>query len=305
MECAQVFKADRAADGPREVERVDNRPEALQRLVGYDAVDTEGNRIGPVESVWVDGATEQLEFVAVKTGTLMGRTHIVPTAAARIDDGERQVRVPYSADQIKGAPHFDENAELSEDDEQQVYGYYGIGRSTAPSPTGLAGRAGGMTGAPDHAATTGRETSGQETTGRGTTGRETSGQAQQTIPLAEEQLHVGKREVEAGRARLRKVVRTEHVSQPVELRREEVTVERVPASGQEVPSGAFQEQEIEVPLRREEPVVEKEARVTGQVRVDKTVETEQDTVEGEVRREDVQVDREGQVDVRGADRQPR
>ena len=113
------------------------------------------------------------------------------------------------------------------------------------------------------------------------------------------------RPVEAGRARLRKVVRTERVSQPVELRREQVTVERVPANGQEVPANAFQEQAIEVPLTREEPVVEKEAHVTGQVRVDKTVETERRTVEGDVRREDVEVEQQGDVHREGTDRERR
>ena len=130
-------------------------------------------------------------------------------------------------------------------------------------------------------------------------------QYQESLTLAEEQLRVEKHPVEAGRARLRKVVRTERVSQPVELRREEVTIERVPASGQEVPQDAFQERTIEVPLTREEPVVEKEAHVTGQVRVDKTVETEQRTVGSEVRREEVEVDRQGEADVRGSGQERR
>ena len=73
----------------------------------------------------------------------------------------------------------------------------------------------------------------------------------------------------------------------------------MPASGAQVPRDAFQEQTIEVSLTREEPVVDKEAHVTGQVRVDKTAETEQRTVGGEVRHEDVAVEREGDVDVRG------
>ena len=77
---------------------------------------------------------------------------------------------------------------------------------------------------------------------------------------------------------------------PVELRREEVHVERVPASGTEVPADAFQERDIEVTTMREEPVVSKEAHVTGAVHIGKTAETERRTVGGEVRREDVEVD---------------
>jgi uncharacterized protein (TIGR02271 family) len=90
-----------------------------------------------------------------------------------------------------------------------------------------------------------------------------------TVPLSEEELAISKREIEAGTARIRKVVRTETVDQPVELRHEEAVVERVTPTTTEVPSDAFQEGTIEVPLKREEAVVEKTARVTGEVRVKK------------------------------------
>ncbi len=257
---------------------MDRTTETMNRLFDCEVVDAEGNKVGSVENLWLDPATDQPEFVAVKTGMLLGKTHLVPVAEAQIDEANRQLRVPYSQDQIKNAPHFADDADLSEEDEQGIYSHYGLRRSEAPSPTGLASGA-GMTEARQQPPP--------------------ADQGERTMPLAEEQLRVEKRPVEAGRARLRKVVRTERVSQPVELRREQVTVERVPASGEQVPQDAFQEQEIEVPLTREEPVVEKEAHVTGQVRVDKSVATEQRTVGGEVRREDVAVDREGDVDVRG------
>jgi len=120
---------------------------------------------------------------------------------------------------------------------------------------------------------------------------DTSGRDNQDIALSEESLSVGKRQVESGRAHIRKVVRTERVEQPVELSHEEVNVERVAASGAEVPSDAFQEREIDVPVMREEPVVEKEAHVTGRVEVNKNVQTETRNVEGDVRKEDVEIDR--------------
>ena len=270
---------------------MDHTTDAMNQLLDSEVVDAEGNRIGAVENLWLDPATEQPEFVAVKTGTVMGRTHLVPVAGAQIDDATHQLRVPYSQDQIKGAPHFPADANLSEQDEEQVYRHYGLRRSEAPSATGLA---------------TGIGTTEQQQTRRTTQQQPAqSGEDQQNLTLAEEQLRVDTRPVEAGRARLRKVVRTERVSQPVELRREQVTVERVPANGQEVPANAFQEQAIEVPLTREEPVVEKEAHVAEQVRVRKSARTERRAVEGDVRREDVEVDRQGEADVRGTDRERR
>ena len=273
---------------------MDHTTDAMNQLLDSEVVDAQGNRIGAVENLWLDPATEQPEFVAVKTGTVMGRTHLVPVAGAQIDDATHQLRVPYSQDQIKGSPHFPADANLSEQDEEQVYRHYGLRRSEAPSATGLASG----TGTTEQQQGSG--TSGQQQTRRTAQQQPAqTGEDQQNLTLAEEQLRVDTRPVEAGRARLRKVVRTERVSQPVELRREQVTVERVPASGQEVPADAFQEQAIEVPLTREEPVVEKDAHVTGQVRVDKTVETEQRTVEGDVRREDVEVEQQGDVHRQG------
>ena len=111
------------------------------------------------------------------------------------------------------------------------------------------------------------------------------------VPLAEETLNVGKRTVEEGRVRLRKIVRTEQANVPVELRREDVVIERVtPESVTAGTETSFREEQIEVPLTREEAVVQKETHVTGAVRVRKTEDAETRTVGDTVRREDVVVD---------------
>ena len=109
--------------------------------------------------------------------------------------------------------------------------------------------------------------------------------------MSQEELKVGKRQVEYGAVRLRKVIRTETVNQPVELSREEIVIERVPAGQAQPGNKAFNQQEIYIPLRREEPVIQKESRVTEEVRARKRTETEKQTVSEQVRREDVQVDR--------------
>ena len=116
------------------------------------------------------------------------------------------------------------------------------------------------------------------------------------VPLSQEEVKVGKRKVSAGDIKVRKTVGTEQVNVPVELKREDAVIERVPAhevgsSGKE----PFQEEHIEVPLSREEPVVEKETRVTGGVRVQKTEGVEQETIRESVRREDVDIDESGKA----------
>jgi uncharacterized protein (TIGR02271 family) len=80
-------------------------------------------------------------------------------------------------------------------------------------------------------------------------------------------------------------------------------IERVPAHEIEQPGKEpFQEEHVEVPLSREEAVVEKETRVTGGVRVRKTEGTEQETVRESVRHEEVDIDESGKTSPKGTKR---
>lgn len=241
------------------------------QLFGNEVIDSSGNKVGKVDNVWVDDATNELEFVGVKTGWLMGKTHVIPVANAQISDGT--IQVPFEEDYIKNAPSFSGDEELTPEQEDEIYGYYGEGRSTQESPSGLpAGEAGFTTG---NYAT------------------ENTGDDSEAMTLHEEELQVGKRQVETGRVRLKKVVHTEHEEVPVDLRREEVEIERVPATGSADASSAFQEEEIDVPVSREEAVVGTQARATEQVRLNKTVSTDTENVGGDVRREEVETDSSG------------
>jgi len=266
------------------------------QLFGCEVTDSNGNKIGKVDGVWVDDATNDLEFIGVKIGMLMGKTHIIPVTQGQTGSGT--ISVPYDESKIKDAPSFGADDELSPDDEDGIYSYYGVDRSTGQSPTGLP--AGEQTGG---YTTTDTDTRDYQTTGTDTRDYDTSGTGERGMKLSEEQLQVGKRQVESGRVRLRKVVRTEHQEVPVELRREEVTIERVSASGAAVPGDAFREEEIDVPVMREEAVVDKQAHVTGEVQLNKTTETETQTVGGDVRSEDVEVDDD--TELRGQGRRQR
>jgi len=114
------------------------------------------------------------------------------------------------------------------------------------------------------------------------------------VPVMEEQLNVGKRQAEMGEVQIHKTVSQEQVNVPVELRREEVNVQQVDVNNRPLAAGeydtAFQEGTIRVPVRGEEAVVNKQAVVTGEVAINKTVTAEQQTIADTVRREHVQVD---------------
>ena len=109
------------------------------------------------------------------------------------------------------------------------------------------------------------------------------------LTRSEEELNVGKREVDAGSVRLRKWVDTEPVERDVELRRETAQVTREPVDRQ-VEGVELREQEVEIPLHEEQAVVEKETVAKEQIRVERDVETERETISGEVRKERVEVE---------------
>lgn len=234
-----------------------NRETEYERLIGYDVIDKSGNKIGTVNNLWVD-QNHQPEFIGVKTGWLSGKNHVVSVHTADMNHKSRIIRLPFSEDKIKNAPSFDADADLSDTDDQQVYRYYDLQpQQFQPS-----------------------QQPGQQATTR----------EEANIKLSEEQVKVGKREVSAGGVRLRKIVRTETVQQPVELKREEIVIERVPASDTQPAETIFEAQDIFIPLRREELVVQKEARVKEEVRVGKKVETERQTISEQVRKEEVEIE---------------
>ena len=124
---------------------------------------------------------------------------------------------------------------------------------------------------------------------------------QDVVPVVEEQLEVGKRQVSGGAVRVVSRVVSRPVSESVELRREEATVERhaVDRPATEADLAAMQERTIEVTEMAERPVVSKSARVVEEVVVGKQVSSETQTVEDTVRRTEVEVERVGGDESRG------
>jgi uncharacterized protein (TIGR02271 family) len=230
-------------------------------LFGYTVLDSGGNKLGTVTHVWVHQGSRALSSVGIQSRWSAGKTAVVPVSEAQIDARSRTIRAPYTMQQIQAAPAWDSGSEFTREQQEQIFGYYRNPQGQAES----AGRA-----------------------PAGTVERE-----QVKIPLSEEELHVHKRQVETGQVRLRKVVHAERVEQPVKLRREHVNVAYVPVTDGQVPANAFQEEEIEVSVMAEEAVVTKTARVTSEAVVQKSVTTSVETISDTVRKEVVEVERDG------------
>jgi uncharacterized protein (TIGR02271 family) len=283
--------------------------DTLDRVIGADVYDADGTKIGTASEVFLDDQSGNPEWVTVKTGLFGTKETFVPIREADLtSDG---LRVPVSKAQVKDAPKIDTDGHLSPDEEQELYRYYGVGGTGRHSDvdstvtdtsrtTTNTGMGAGMTDPTGDR--TANATSGYTDTDvnrHGTKGHDTSGPTtDDAMTLSEERVNVGTQRVEAGRARLRKYVVTENVTETVPVSHEEVRVQREPITdanvGNAMDGPAISEEEHEVTLHAERPVVEKEAVPVERVRLDTETVTEQQQVSETVRKEQVDTD-----DIRG------
>jgi uncharacterized protein (TIGR02271 family) len=255
----------------------------LAGWIGHTLVDDNGNKIGKIVDLYTDEATDQPEWIAVNIGRLGSNINFVPLAGATPSGDD--LRVPYTNDQVKDAPAANPDGQLSQDEEVRLYRHYGMDYSEDRSPSGL----------PE----TGGKTRKARTDARsGTEGRDTSGPTtDDAMTRSEEELHVGTESRESGRARLRKYVVTEDENVTVPVSREEVRVEREPITdanvGKAMEGPDISDEEHEVVLHEEQPVVSKKAVPKERVRLDTESVTEDRQVTEEVRKE--RIEAEGDV----------
>jgi len=271
----------------------------VTQLRGQELVDRDGDKIGKIDEIYLDEQTGQPEWMAVKTGLFGSRVSFVPLAQASMEGDV--VRVPYEKAQVKDSPNAEADGQLSQDEEARLYSHYGLDYGEHHSDSGLP-EGGGRFDSGTDVGTTGRTDTTMDrdfdrdtTTDRGTVGHDTSGPTtDDAMTRSEEELKVGTAKREAGRARLRKYVVTENVTQTVPVQREEVRVEREPITdanvGNAMDGPAISEEEHEVVLHEETPVVEKNVVPKERVRLDKDTHTSEETVSEDVRSEQIEVD---------------
>ena len=120
---------------------------SLSRLRGMEVRSTDGEKVGKVKDLYLDAEARYARYLEVKTGWF-GGTHVIPVDdVTYVDDGDdAYIQVPYTAEQVKAAPTFDEG-ELTPDREAAIYDHYRrVGywddtrdivrsRQTQPAPT--------------------------------------------------------------------------------------------------------------------------------------------------------------------------
>ena len=265
----------------------------IDRIIGSEAVDPQNDRIGKVSQVYIDQETDRPSWVSVRTGLFGSSESLIPLENAQWDADT--LHVGYAKDQVKDAPRVDADRELSPEEQEQLYRYYGLGGETTAGTTG-----GVDTGATyDSTAPTGMDgtTAGDTGTTRdmGTVGHDTSGpNTDDAMTRSEERLNVGTQKVQTGKARLRKYVVTEQQNVTVPVTREEVRIEREPITdanaGAATDGPDLSEEEHEVTLTEERPVVEKDTVPVERVRLTKEQVTDQQNVSADVRHEEIEQD---------------
>jgi uncharacterized protein (TIGR02271 family) len=252
--------------------------DTVQSWQGRTMVDPAGDKLGTIDAIYLDDETGQPEWATVASGLFSAKAAFVPLAQAQAMGDS--VQVPYDKQQVTDAPSMEADGSLSQDEEAQLYRHYGLDYSEHRSDSGLAA---------------GTDRDADADTDHGTVGRDTSGPTtDDAMTRSEEELQVGTTQRERGRVRLRKYVTTEQVTQTVPVQREELRVEREPITDANLDAAtsgpAISEEEHEVTLHEETPVVEKRAVPKERVRLDTETVTEDRQVSEEVRKEQIEVD---------------
>jgi uncharacterized protein (TIGR02271 family) len=250
---------------------------------GRVAIGADGGKVGTIDELYTDSDTGAPEWATVSTGLFGTKVSFIPLQGAA-PEGE-SVRVQVSKGQVKEAPRVDPDGELSQEEEARLYDHYGMGYSERRSDSGLPEAGAGGVEVDREREAVGRDVSGPTT--------------DDAMTRSEEELRVGTASRERGRARLRKYVVTEQVQTTVPVQREEVRVEREPITDENVDAATsgpdISEEEHEVVLHEEEPVVEKRAVPKERVRLEKDTVTDERAVSEEVRKERIETD-EGRLD---------
>jgi uncharacterized protein (TIGR02271 family) len=273
--------------------------DTAQAWQGRTMVDPAGDKLGTIDAIYLDDETGQPEWATVTSGLFAAKAAFVPLAQAQpMGDS---VQVPYDKQQVKNAPTMRADGSLSQDEEAELYRHYGLEYSEHRFDSGLPAGTGQDVDPRDWDRDGVYDDVQDRAVGRDTSGPTTD----DAMTRSEEELRVGTQTRERGRARLRKYVTTETQQVTVPVQREEVRVEREPITDANLDAATsgpdISEEEHEVTLHEETPVVEKRVVPRERVRLDTDTVTDQRQVSEEVRKEQVQVDGD-QDQVRRQDR---
>jgi uncharacterized protein (TIGR02271 family) len=260
--------------GGSDYEIADGQP----NIKGWDVKDENGKKIGEVDELLFDAQSLKVRYLIVDLeGNVLdldSRDVLVPIGIAQLHENDDDVILPgVTAEQLKSLPVYNKN-EVSSDTETKVRNVF--------AGLGLAGAA--ATGANDFYNHDHFNEDNLYQNRNKATGEDA------VIPVIEEEIEIGKREVETGGTRLRSRIVEQQVNEDISLRQEKVTVERTPVD-RPASSADIREESVEMVEREEVPVVNKEARVVEEVSLDKQVSEREETIRDTVRNTEIDIEK--------------
>lgn len=267
---------------------------------GWDVMGAGGQKLGKVHDLIVDTGQMRTRYLDIKLdkdaiGTKDDHDVLIPVGAAQLDDNDDNVMLGSMTEtQLAALPRF-EHGEITRSYEDSVL----AGMPAGAAASGAAASGATAAGA-DYYDTHHFDDKRFFSSRNRTRGNNADSSADKSrLTRSEEELEVGKRQVQAGEVDVHKRVETEHVTQPVRLRREEVTIERRPIRADQAGQNSAQigtEGEIRIPLTEEEAVVGKRAVVKEEVVIRKHAVSENKAVEADLRKERIDIDRSNDRD---------
>jgi uncharacterized protein (TIGR02271 family) len=248
-------------------------------ISGWDVRDENGKRIGDIDDLLFDEQSRKVRYLVVDLADngldLDDKKVLVPVGIAQLHNNDDEVLLPgVTVAQLSSLPEYDED-NFDTDKEHSIRNIF--------AGAGAAGVAAAGTNFYDH------EHFNDENLYRN---RLQQADESATIPVINEELQVGKREVEKGGIRVRSRVVEEQVSEDISLRQERVNIERDDVDRRATDDDLRRaETEIEMREREEVPVVNKEARVVEEIKLTKDVTERDETIRDTVRNTEVDIDR--------------
>lgn len=263
-----------------------------REIKGLD-VYTADEKIGSVEDVLVDDEG-RFRYLVINTGMwVIGKKVLLPIGRARVDDNAKRIYATnLTKAQVEALPEFNDDLKIDYDHEEQVRGVYRDGSMPMQQDVSSIGNT--------SATGTAMMNRDDYSYDREPDLYEIHDQNASTLKLYEERLVTGKTRQKTGEAVVSKHVETETASASVAVEKERVVIERMPTSGTGTATpttgtDAFQEGEVaRIDVYEEVPEFHKEAFVREEVKVSKVVDTENATSQEQLRREELDVNIDGE-----------
>jgi sporulation protein YlmC with PRC-barrel domain len=99
--------------------------ELEEKYEGYTVYDNQGSRIGKVDDLFIDEADRE-EYIGVKMGFLGRKSTLIPMDIVRVNEADRAIEVSESKDQVKDAPSFDDDEDITPEYEERIRSHFGL-----------------------------------------------------------------------------------------------------------------------------------------------------------------------------------